>query len=107
MRSESTSSECFVHHIHLTRDHSPTLFLEYHCVVSDLSITFNAFYSTPGHTDTSGDCGGSHITRGSGRATRIKDTLSTFISPYRLRHAYNKTVPGIIPYPEIWVVLGS
>ena len=38
VRSESTSNEGSVHRIHLTRDHSPTLFQEYHCVVSDLPL---------------------------------------------------------------------
>ena len=61
---ESTRSEGSGHRIYCTSDHHPTYFLAYHCVVSDLPITFNALYSTPGHTDTSGGCGGSHITRG-------------------------------------------
>ena len=68
VRSESTSSEGSIHHIHLTRDHSPTLFLEYHCVASDHTITLNALYSPPGHTDTSRGGGGSHITRGTSRS---------------------------------------
>ena len=81
VRSESTSSEGSVHHIHLTRDHSSTLFLEYHCIVSDLPITFNALYSTPGHTDTSGGCGGSHITRVASGAVEKSCPPHTSYSP--------------------------
>ena len=49
----------------VTRDVSPTLFLEYHCVASDYPITLNALYSVPGHRDVSGGHGGSHNTRSS------------------------------------------
>lgn len=59
VRNESASSEALTHH--LNRDHSPTLFLEFHSVVGDWPITLNAFYGTPGHSYTSGgNHGGSH-----------------------------------------------
>ena len=52
VRSESTSSEGSIHHIHITRDHSSTLFLEYHCVVIDHTITLNAVYLHPVEVDS-------------------------------------------------------
>ena len=59
-RSEFSSRKGPTHSV--TRDLSPTLFLEYHCVASDYPITLNALYSAPGHHDASGGDGGSHST---------------------------------------------
>ena len=58
-RSEFSSRKGPVHIV--SRDISPTLFLEYHCVASDYSISLNALNSVPGHHDASGGHGGSHI----------------------------------------------
>ena len=59
-RSEFSSRKGPIHSV--TRDISPTLFLEYHCVASDDPIALNALYSVPGHNDASGGHGGCHIT---------------------------------------------
>ena len=70
MGSESTSSEGPTHH--LPWDPSPAPFLEFHCVASDHSITFNTVYSTPGCTDMSGGSGGHHSTGSSSGGYKIE-----------------------------------
>ena len=52
VRSESTSCEGPIHYHY--RDQSPSHFLEFHCVVVDWTIMFNASDLCPGHTNTSG-----------------------------------------------------